>query len=95
MNNPTDVKTEVRAQWANYISNRVGPVSGPPSPEWQNWILLQQSTARFGKTFHGALEACYRISPEALSRCVAALESGHEAVARKIAHQGTFFGSGS
>ena len=93
--NPHDRKAAVRSEWHSYIQNKVGTVSGPPSAEWQHWILLQQSTARFGKSFHGALQACYRISPEALSRCVAALESGHESVARQIAHTGTFFGSGS
>ena len=91
----TQLKASVRAEWAGYIQNRIGPIAGPPSPEWQNWILLQQATAKFGKSFHGALAACYKISPEALSRCVAALESGHESVARQIAHTGTFFGSGS
>jgi hypothetical protein len=93
--NPHDSKAAVRSEWHAYIQNKVGTVSGPPSPEWQHWILLQQATAKFGKSFHGALAACYKISPEALSRCVAALESGHESVARQIAHTGTFFGSGS
>ena len=88
-------KTEVRAQWHAYVTARVGPPPQPMTEPWQSWILLQQSTARFGKSFHGALQACYRISPEALSRCVAALEAGHESVARQIAHTGTFFGSGS
>jgi hypothetical protein len=88
-------KAEVRQNWHTYISARVGPPPTPPSPEWASWILLQQSTAKYGKTFHPALAACYKIGPEALSRCVAALESGHQAVARAHLHTGTFFGSGS
>ena len=91
----TQLKAAVRNEWHAYIQNRIGPVSGPPSPQWASWILLQQSTAKFGKSFHGALEATYRIGPDALIRCVAALESGHESVARQLAHTGTFFGSGS
>jgi hypothetical protein len=89
----TQLKAEARAAWIGYIQNRIGPVSGPPSPQWASWILLQQSTAKFGKSFHGALEATYRIGPDALIRCVAALESGHESVARSINHVGTFSGS--
>jgi hypothetical protein len=93
--NPHDLKAAVRAAWHAHIRNHVGPPPTPPSAEWASWILLQQSLARFGPSFHGALNATYRISPEALSRCVAALESGHQAVARQIHHTGTFFGSGS
>ena len=88
-----DFKAAVRSEWHKYIQNKVGTVSGPPSPQWASWILLQQATAKFRKTFHPALEATYRIGPDALIRCVAALESGHESVARSINHVGTFSGS--
>jgi hypothetical protein len=86
-------KTEVRAQWIAYVQARVGPPPRPMSEAWQSWVLLQQSTAKFGKTFHPALEATYRIGPDALIRCVAALENGHESVARSINHVGVFSGS--
>ncbi len=91
----TQLKAEARAAWIGYIQNRIGPVSGPPSAEWQHWILLQQSLARFGPSFHGAIQACHKIGPQALSQCVLALENGHQAVARQFHHTGTFFGSGS
>jgi hypothetical protein len=86
-------KTEVRAQWHAYVQARVGPPPQPMSEAWQHWILLQQSLARFGPSFHGAIQACHKIGPDALIRCVAALESGHESVARSINHVGTFSGS--
>jgi hypothetical protein len=88
-------KAEVRQNWHAYISARVGPPPQPMTDPWRSWVLLQQSLARFGATFHPALHATYRIGPEALTRCVAALDSAHQAVARQIHHTGTFFGSGS
>ena len=92
--NPT-FKTEVRAQWHAYVTARVGPPPQPMTEAWQSWILLQQSLARFGPSFHGAISACHKIGPQALSQCVLALENGHQAVARQFHHTGTFFGSGS
>lgn len=88
-------KAEVRAQWIAYVQARIGPPPQPMSEAWQSWVLLQQSLARFGPSFHGAIQACHKIGPQALSQCVLALENGHQAVARQFHHTGTFFGSGS
>ena len=86
-------KAAVRAEWIAYVQAHVGPPPQPMTDAWKSWVLLQQSIARFGSTFHPALHATYRIGPEALVRCVAALDSAHQAVARGANHIGVFSGS--
>ena len=87
-------KSTARCAWHAYVQAHAGPPPQPMNEAWKSWILLQQSLARFGPSFHGALTATYKIGPAALSQCVLALEHGHQAVARGANHVGRFL-SGS
>jgi hypothetical protein len=92
MNNPTDVKTEVRAQWANYISNRIGPAPTPPSEAMERWIRYQQCLARYAPSFHGGISAAYNTSGPAFEAVIGALENAFQAAAGPHTRKPTFRG---
>ena len=81
MNNPTDVKTEVRAQWAAYIQNRVGPAPTPPPENFERWIRYNQALARYAPNFHGGITVGYNHGPAAFEAVIGALENAFQAAA--------------
>jgi hypothetical protein len=87
-----DLKTQARAAWASYVSNRVGPPPQPMSESMQRWVLLQQSLAKYSETFHGGLMAGYNTSGPAFAAVVAALENGFQAAAGPSTRKPSFRG---
>ena len=92
MNNPTDVKTEVRAQWAAYISNRIGPAPTPPSEAMERWIRYQQCLARYAPSFHGGITVGYTHGPAAFEAVIGALENAFQAAAGPHTRRPVFLG---
>jgi hypothetical protein len=92
MNNPTDVKTEVRAQWAAYIENRVGPAPTPPPENFERWIRYNQALARYAPSFHGGISAAYNTSGPAFEAVIGALENAFQAASGPSTRTPTFLG---
>jgi len=89
---PTQLKAAVRAEWASYVSNRVGPAPTPPSEAMQRWVELQWALARYSPTFHGALQVGYNHGPAAFQAVLGALQNGYEAAAGPHLRTPTFLG---
>ena len=90
--NPHDLKASVRAEWAGYIQNRVGPAPTPPSEAMERWILLQQSLAKYSPTFHGGLMTGYNHGPAAFEAVIGALENAFQAASGSSTRTPTFRG---
>jgi len=89
---PTQLKASVRAEWAAYIQNRVGPAPTPPSEAMERWIKYQQAIARYAPSFHGAISAAYNTSGPAFDAVVKALELGFQAAAGPYQRRPVFRG---
>lgn len=90
--NPHDLKAAVRAEWASYIQNRVGPAPTPPPENMERWIRYQQALARYAPSFHGGIGTAYNTSGPAFEAVVKALELGFQAAAGPHTRQPTFRG---
>ena len=90
--NPHDLKAAVRAEWATYVSNRVGPAPTPPSEAMQRWVELQWALARYSPTFHGGITVAYNHGPAAFQAVLGALQNGYEAAAGPSTRKPSFRG---
>lgn len=87
-----DFKAAVRAEWASYIQNRVGPAPTPPSEAMQRWVELQWALARYSPTFHGGITVAYNHGPAAFQAVLGALQNGYEAAAGPHLRKPIFLG---
>lgn len=88
----TQLKASVRAEWAGYIQNRVGPAPTPPSEAMQRWVELQWALAKYSANFHGGIHTAYSTSPAAFAAVIGALENAFQAAAGPYTRQPTFRG---
>jgi hypothetical protein len=88
----TQLKAAVRAEWAAYIQNRVGPAPTPPSEAMERWIRYQQAIARYAPSFHGGISAGYNTSGPAFEAVIGALENAFQAAAGPYQRQPIFRG---
>jgi hypothetical protein len=90
--NPHDVKAAVRAEWASYIQNRVGPAPTPPSEAMERWIRYNQAIARYSANFHGEITVAYHHGPAAFEAVIGALENAFQAAGGPSTRKASFRG---
>ena len=90
--NPHDVKAAVRAEWASYIQNRVGPAPTPPTESMERWIRYNQALARYSGSFHGGITTAYNHGPAAFEAVIGALENAFQAASGPSTRTPTFRG---
>ena len=90
--NPHDVKAAVRAEWASYIQNRVGPAPTPPTESMERWIRYNQALARYSGSVHGGITTAYNHGPAAFEAVIGALENAFQAASGPSTRTPTFRG---
>lgn len=90
--NTHDVKAAVRAEWATYVQNRVGPAPTPPSEPMRRWVELQWALAKYSANFHGGIHTAYSTSPAAFAAVIGALENGFQAAVGPSTRKPSFRG---
>jgi len=88
----TQLKASVRAQWAAYIENRVGPAPTPPPENMERWIRYNQALARYAPSFHGGISVAYNNGPAAFEAVIGALENAFQAASGPSTRTPTFRG---
>jgi hypothetical protein len=90
--NPHVLKASVRAEWAAYIQNRVGPAPIPPAENMARWIRYNQALARYAPSFHGGISVAYNNGPAAFEAVIGALENAFQAASGPSTRTPTFRG---
>jgi hypothetical protein len=88
----TQLKAAVRAEWASYVSNRVGPAPTPPTESMERWVRYNQALARYSGNFHGGITVAYNHGPAAFEAVIGALENAFQAAAGPSTRKPTFLG---
>ena len=88
--NTHDLKASVRAEWAAYIQNRVGPAPTPPPENMERWIRYNQALARYAPNFHGGITVAYSHGPQAFAAVLGALENAFQAASGPSTRRPTF-----
>ena len=90
--NTHDIKAAVRAEWATYIENRVGPAPTPPTESMERWIRYNQALARYSGNFHGGITVAYNHGPAAFEAVIRALENAFQAASGPSTRKPSFRG---